>query len=67
VHQLQGNKIAVSKTPTTKLLQIEEICNSFPEATGFQNRQFVLPEDGTLIAKQVGDAHLMFVLVKTLP
>jgi len=66
VHHLQENKIPAPKTPTTKLLQIEEFHNSFPEATGFQNRHFVLPEDGTLIPKQVGDAHLMFVLIKTL-
>jgi hypothetical protein len=55
----------VLKTPKTKLLQTEEPYNSFPEATGFQNRHFVLPEDGTLISKHVGDAHLMFVIIKT--
>jgi hypothetical protein len=57
--------MAVLKTPKTKLLQTEEQYNSFPEATGFLNRHFVLPEDGTLMSKHVGDAHLMFVLIKT--
>ena len=49
------------------MLQIKEpIHKSFAVKFGFLKLAFVLPEDGTLVAKRVGEAHLMFVLIKNL-
>ena len=37
----------------------------FPEATVFKKWHFFLPEFGTLMPLQVGDAPVLFVLIKT--
>jgi hypothetical protein len=48
-----------------KLLQTNEpINNTFKIAFGFKNWHCILPEDGAHVPKQVGEAYLMFVLIK---
>ena len=50
----------------TKLLQAKEpINNSFKVAFGFKNWHCVLTEDDAYVPKQVGGAHVRFVLIKT--
>jgi hypothetical protein len=44
----------------------EPIHNSFAVKFGFYNWHFFLREGGTPVAKHVGEAHLMFVLIKNL-
>jgi hypothetical protein len=55
----------ICSASTTKLLQTKEpINNSFALALSFQEVHRVLPEIGTHVPKLVGEAHVIFVLIK---
>jgi len=41
------------------------INKSFTVEISFKNWHFVLPEDGTLVQKHAGKAHLILVFIKT--
>jgi len=50
---------------TTKLPQTKQpINNTFKVASGFMNWHCILPEDDANATKQVGEAHLLFALIK---
>jgi hypothetical protein len=47
-----------------KLLQTKEPINiTFKVPFGFKNRHCILSVDSTHVMKQVGEAHLMFLLI----